>query len=153
MMLRNAVVLFTLLLVGSPALIAQSERQPVLTRAQAAEEEAEFKAAKAEPADIGRLATGEQATESVVPELASIVVLCATDPQSPEFEQSWSAYLREHRPQGNELNQLINQVLREAEAHRSRDARMTAGATDETWKKQSRMTMRAIAGRTFKHVQ
>ena len=76
-----------------------------------------------EPNRVGRI-QGQQAqpVESVIPELQGIVVLCATEPASKAFETAWAAYVEEHEVAADDLDELIADVLRRAQAHRARMA-------------------------------
>lgn len=56
--------------------------------------------------------------ESVIPELQSVVVLCATKPNSPELADVWSSYLQHHYDENTNLDQLISTVISRANAHR-----------------------------------
>jgi hypothetical protein len=55
-------------------------------------------------------------TKSVIPELQKIVVLCATVPQSDEFKNQWSAYVRRHYEPGMNIDVVIYDVIRRANA-------------------------------------
>ena len=56
--------------------------------------------------------------ESVIPELAGIVVLCATEPQSEEFKQQWRNYVRRHNVSETDLGAHIFRIINDAEAYR-----------------------------------
>lgn len=58
-------------------------------------------------------------TDSVVPELQGIVVLCATEPKSDEFKKQWAAYVRHNYKPGMNLDAVIKDVLRRADAYRT----------------------------------
>jgi hypothetical protein len=58
-------------------------------------------------------------TDSVVPELQGIVVLCATKPQSAEFKKQWAAYVRRNYKPGMNIDAVINDVLRRADEYRA----------------------------------
>jgi len=55
---------------------------------------------------------------STMDELARIVVLCATDHQSPEFKHAWRNYLNSHKPDRDETSRLIKEILAKAERRR-----------------------------------
>lgn len=89
-------------------------------------------------------------TESVVPELQGIVVLCATEPQSAEFKKQWSAYVRNNYKPGMNINAVIDDVIRQAGAYRVTQQKGTSNAparavkpNDET-KKMMHETAKAI---------
>ncbi len=56
--------------------------------------------------------------ESVASELQGIVVLCAKDPESPEFRRAWSGYVVKHGLSGDKLQSTIQKVVNEAFKHR-----------------------------------
>lgn len=56
--------------------------------------------------------------DSVIPELAGIVVLCATQPDSAEFKKQWRDYVRRHHLSETDLGPLIFRVINHAEAYR-----------------------------------
>ena len=59
-------------------------------------------------------------SDSAIPELAGIVVLCATEPDSAEFKNQWAAYVRKHYEPGMDIDAVIDDVLRQADAYRAR---------------------------------
>lgn len=64
--------------------------------------------------------TGDPAkAASVAADLQRIVVLCATKPGSQEFESAWTEYVRAHYRRGENVDALIEDVLRRAAAHRT----------------------------------
>jgi len=56
--------------------------------------------------------------DSVAEDLQRIVVLCATEPDSPAFERAWSAYVQRHTVAAAELEPLIDDILERAAAYR-----------------------------------
>jgi len=68
-------------------------------------------------------------TESVVPELQGIVVLCATEPQSAGFKKQWAAYVRGNYKSGMKIDAVIEDVLRRADAYRNRQHSSSQPAT------------------------
>jgi hypothetical protein len=62
-------------------------------------------------------------TDSVIPELQKIVVLCATEPTSPNFKGQWIAYVRKNYEPGQNIDGVIDDVLRRANAYRTENAR------------------------------
>lgn len=59
-------------------------------------------------------------TDSVVPELQGIVVLCATEPQSAEFKKQWAAYVRHNYEPAMNIDAVIKDVLLRADAYRAK---------------------------------
>ncbi len=56
--------------------------------------------------------------DSAVPELAGIVVLCATEPESKSFKNQWRNYVRKQKVSESELGAIIFRVINDAEAQR-----------------------------------
>jgi hypothetical protein len=56
-------------------------------------------------------------TGSVAEDLQKIVVLCATRPQTAEFDRAWTAYLEKHYEPGLNVNRLIEEILARAESY------------------------------------
>jgi hypothetical protein len=89
-------------------------------------------------------------TESVVPELQGIVVLCATQPQSVEFKKQWADYVRGTYKPGMNIDAVINDVIRRAGAYRARQRKGTistparAVKPNEETKKMMHDTAKAI---------
>ena len=91
------------------------------TNAQEASEPAEIKRIPAHNPEWTNLKGSDPATtESVIPELQGIVVLCATEPQSAEFEKQWVAYVRGNYKPGMDINAVIKDVLRRAEEYNAK---------------------------------
>ena len=59
-------------------------------------------------------------TESVIPELQGVVVLCATEPESAEFQTQWAAYLRKNYKRDMDIHAVIDDVLERADAYRAK---------------------------------
>jgi hypothetical protein len=57
-------------------------------------------------------------SESTAPDLQRIVVLCATKPNSAEFGREWQSYIQRHYRRGMDVDVLIDDVLKRADAHR-----------------------------------
>lgn len=55
--------------------------------------------------------------DSVVDELAGIVVLCATQPQSAEFKNAWTTWVRQHHQPCMDIDAVIHDVLKRASAY------------------------------------
>jgi hypothetical protein len=92
-----------------------------------------------------QVADGSQTTESVVPELAKIVVLCATE-EEEKFKQEWSKYVSDHDLKGAELKKTIREVSNQAEAYRAREMALTENREKEdTWKAERRRFMNEVA--------
>ena len=67
--------------------------------------------------DVRALETDAVAVDSAVDELAGIVVLCATQPQSVEFKNAWTTWVRQHHEPGMDIDAVINDVLTRARAY------------------------------------
>ena len=61
---------------------------------------------------------GDPGMDSVADELQGIVVLCAKDPDSPEFKRAWVAYVKKHKLSGAQLKSTINRVATESFKYR-----------------------------------
>ncbi len=61
-------------------------------------------------------------SDSVVPELQEIVVLCATKPNSAEFRNQWTTYVRKNHRPGAQIDAVIDDVIRQADAYRARQS-------------------------------
>ena len=57
----------------------------------------------------------QEPVDSVASDLQKIVVLCATQPQSAEFDRAWALYLEEHYKPNLDVDGLIDDVLTRAE--------------------------------------
>ena len=92
--------------------------------------------------------------DSVAGDLQRIVVLCATEPESAEFDRAWGQYVEEHYGPDLDIDGLIEEVLLRADTHvvfgdGRRGSRLpTAGDRDET-----RRRMRAVADRTISGIR
>ena len=82
--------------------------------------------------------------ESVNSDLQRIVVLCATQPNSPLFDQAWRSYLAKNRVVDRQLGSLIETVLREAKAYRRSN---NLSPTSFGQANQTRQQMRRVAER------
>ena len=92
----------------------------VTTNAQETSKPAEVKQVPARNSQLTGVKAGEpKTTESVVPELQGIVVLCATEPQSPEFKKQWAAYVRGNYKPGMNIDTMIKDVLKRADSYRT----------------------------------
>lgn len=67
-------------------------------------------------------------SDSVQTDLQKIIVLCATEPQSAEFRKQWAAYVRENYKSGMDIDAVIGDVIRQADAYRARLRRASANA-------------------------
>jgi hypothetical protein len=95
------------------------------------------------------ISTNESTTESVVPELAKIVVLCAAD-EEENFKQEWGRYVAHHELRGAELQKTISWVSDEAAMHRSMKMQVDDDkGRDRTWKEERRKMMSEIARRAM----
>jgi hypothetical protein len=59
-------------------------------------------------------------TDSVVDELGTIVVLCATEPDSGQFRKAWKNWLASNYRPGMEVDAIISDVIRRADEHRNK---------------------------------
>ena len=59
-------------------------------------------------------------SNSVIPELQGIVVLCATEPGSAEFKTQWAAYVRQNYTRDMNVDAVIDNVLKQADAYRAK---------------------------------
>lgn len=75
--------------------------------------------------DIRATDTDPVAIDSVVDDLASIVVLCATQPQSAEFKNAWTTWIRQHHQPGMDINAVIKDVFNRAKAYNSTQSAST----------------------------
>ena len=81
--------------------------------------------------------------DSVIPELAGIVVLCATDSGSTEFEDQWRTYVRRHGVDEAELGHLIFRVINDAEAYRG-NRRLNRGESPDAARDRRAKTYRRM---------
>ena len=87
-------------------------------------------------------------TESVVPELASIVVLCATE-QEEKFKEEWAAYVKQNKLEGAELKKAIRKISNEAELYRAREKKSRLRTAEgRNWKAEQQKIMREVAERS-----
>jgi len=92
-----------------------------------------------------RISLGENTTESVVPELAKIVVLCATD-EEEKFEKEWSKYVVQYDLRGAELKKTISWVSDEASIQRKKNRQMHGEEYDDkAWKAKRKKMMDELA--------
>ncbi len=91
----------------------------------------------------------ENTTESVVPELSKIVVLCATEDEK-KFEKEWSKYVAHNDLKGAKLQETIAWVSDEAAIQRHRNKRVHGDeSNDEAWKAERQRMMSEIAERAM----
>ncbi len=91
----------------------------------------------------------ENTTESVVPELSKIVVLCATEDEK-KFEKEWSKYVAHNDLKGTKLQETIAWVSDEAAIQRHRNKRMHGDeSNDDAWKAERQRMMSEIAERAM----
>ena len=94
-----------------------------------------------------RISSGETTTESVAPELANIVVLCATD-EEEKFEKEWSKYVAQKDLKGAELQKTISWVSDEAAIQRKKNRHMYGNeGDDKAWKAERQKLMDQLARR------
>ena len=73
-------------------------------------------------------------TDSVATDLQKIVVLCATEPQSPDLNGQWTAWIRRNYESGMDIDAVIDDVMRRALSYRAqqkREARARRLAVDD----------------------
>jgi len=68
--------------------------------------------------DKGSLAQPATSPEMIAGDLQKIVVLCATGQYSPELDQAWHAYLKLHYRPGEDIDGMIHDISRRAQAWR-----------------------------------
>ena len=91
----------------------------------------------------------ENTTESVVPELSKIVVLCATEDEK-KFEKEWGKYVAHNDLKGAKLQETITWVSDEAAIQRHRNKRKDGDeSNDEAWKAERQRMMSEIAERAM----
>jgi len=91
----------------------------------------------------------ENTTESVVPELSKIVVLCAND-EEEKFKKEWGKYVAQNDLKGAELKETISWVSDEAAIQRHKNKRMHGDeSNDEAWKAERQELMSEIAERAL----
>ena len=92
-----------------------------------------------------RISPGKSTTESVVPELANIVDLCATD-EEEKFKKEWSRYVSQNDLKGAELKKTINWVSDEASIQRKKNKHMNDDESDDkAWKAERQKLMEELA--------
>jgi len=94
-----------------------------------------------------RISSDENTTESVAPELANIVVLCAEE-EEKRFEKEWSRYVAHKDLKGAELQKTINWVSDEAVVQRKKNRQKNGGDSDDkAWKEERQKLMDELARR------
>lgn len=66
----------------------------------------------------GNLEQPSAAPEMIAGDLQKIVVLCAAGQYSPQLDQSWRAYVESHYQAGMDLDGLLSDIFRRANAYR-----------------------------------
>ena len=95
------------------------------------------------------ISAGENNTESVVPELSEIVVLCAKDEEA-KFKKEWGKYVAHNDLKGAELQETISWVSDEAAIQRHKNKRMHGDeSNDKAWKAERQKLMSEIAERAL----
>jgi hypothetical protein len=80
--------------------------------------------------------------------LQKIVVLCATQPESTSFDNTWGSYLQENKVNGTEVVYLIEEVLRRAEGYqKSNRGRQRGIMASEVSKQETRERMLRVSER------
>jgi ribonucleotide reductase beta subunit family protein with ferritin-like domain len=96
-----------------------------------------------------RILAGETTTESVVPELSKIVVLCATD-EEDKFEREWSKYVAQNDLKDAELQETIKWVSGEAAIQRRKNKHIYGDeSNDKAWIAERQKLMSEIARRAM----
>ena len=96
-----------------------------------------------------RASTGESATDSVVPELSKIVVLCAAD-EEEKFKKEWGKYVAHNDLKGAELQETIAWVSDEAAIQRKKNKHTDReDSDDKAWKAERQKMMSEIARRAM----
>ena len=95
------------------------------------------------------ISAGENTTESVVPELSEIVVLCATEKEE-KFKKEWGKYVAHNDLRGAKLQETITWVSDEAAIQRHKSKRVQGDeSNDEAWKAERQKMMSEIAERAM----
>ena len=105
------------------------------------------------------IAAPTEPVESVVPELAKIVVLCAQE-EKKEFEREWGKYVKHHDLKGRDLQKAIKDVSDRAATHRDKEwgestasmNKMAASkheAKEAKWKAERQKIMNEVARQIF----
>ncbi|MDX1459961.1 MAG: hypothetical protein R3348_02800 [Xanthomonadales bacterium] len=87
-------------------------------------------------------------TESVVPELEKIVVLCAND-EKKEFEKEWRQYVGKNDLKGAKLKETIAFVSKEAAALRKKEGKIRSGKAEAEWAQERQRLMEEVARRAM----
>ena len=66
-------------------------------------------------------------TDSTMADLQKIVVLCATEPQSPDFRRHWNAFVRRNYEKGMDIDAMVDDVMKRAAEYRARHKLDTQG--------------------------
>jgi len=95
------------------------------------------------------ISPSDNSSESAVPELSKIVVLCAAD-ENDKFEKEWGKYVAHNNLKGTELQKTINWVSDEAAIHRRKNKHINGDeSNDEAWKAERQKLMSEIARRAM----
>ena len=97
---------------------------------------------------IAVLKQAESTIESVSPELANIVVLCAHE-EKKKFEKEWQRYVGKHHLKGEELDKTIAWVSDEAIKQRRKTMPDQTEEQQEAWLKERRKFMSDAARRAM----
>jgi hypothetical protein len=96
----------------------------------------------------------ESGVDSVAYDLQKIVVLCATKPQSAEFDQAWALYLKKHYKPGMNVDGLINEIQSRAKTYvRFGDGRRGTRLPTSVDQDKTRRRMRRVADKTIAKVR
>ena len=88
--------------------------------------------------------TGDPGVKSVAEDLQKIVVLCAKDHESTQFQRAWAAYVRKHKLKDAELEKAKRKVVDEAFRHRQQLGQSRGERKDMIeWKKGAKKSLDA----------
>ena len=89
-----------------------------------------------------KVASEPETTDSTMPELSEIVVLCATD-EKKKFEKEWGKYVAKNELKGEQLEKTIREVSDRAEAYREKE--FAGKEKNAAWKEERRRLMSEVA--------
>jgi len=120
--MKSLLITVVLALIGSSGVMAQERAK-----------QTEVKRVPAHTPEWTDLNSGDPGTtDSAVPELASIVVLCATKPDSTEFKKAWRNWLSSNYQPGMDVDATIADVLQRADKQRLRSGKKARSKKNST---------------------
>ena len=120
--MKSLLIIVVLALIGTSAVLAQERAK-----------QTEVERVPAHTPEWTNLNSGDPGTtDSAVPELASIVVLCATKPDSNEFKKAWKNWLASNYRRGMDVDATIADVLQRADKHRLQSGKKARGKKNTT---------------------